>query len=74
MATKKVFVGVSTSSLKLYTFRNQSMKGLKREQILQLVDVIGYSDKPPGCILYFMKKLSFQDLMNYLNVPLLKDT
>lgn len=50
------------------------MKNLKREQILQIVDVIGYSDKPPGYLLYFMQKLSFQDLMNYLNVPLLKDT
>lgn len=50
---KKVFVGVPTLSLKfknkLYTFRNQPMNDLKREQILQLVDVIGHSDKPPGC-------------------------
>lgn len=53
MATKRAFIGVSTSSLnlknKLYTFRNQQMNNFKREQILQLVDVIGYSDKPPGC-------------------------
>lgn len=34
---------------KLHTFRNQPMNDLKREQILQLVGVIGYSDKPPGC-------------------------
>lgn len=50
---QKIFLGVSTSFIKfknkLHTFRNQPMNDLKREQILQLVDVIGYSEKSSGC-------------------------
>lgn len=32
---------------------------MKREQNLQLVDVIGYSDKPPGC---WVPSLSYAEI------------